>query len=111
MIDRPDVIDQLVDVRDVLESYKCCKVTPLNWYKTLSTAARIFGSLSGDEGYGVNPDLVNQLTIIMEHGLEEAPRALSAAAEDVALALSENVIPGIPLPEDESWEFQEPTAS
>lgn len=110
-MDRLDLINQLVNVRDVLESYRCCKVVPLDWYKTLSTAASVFSSLPGDEGFDFKADLVDQLTIILEHGLEDTPRVLNAAAEEVAFALSHNVIPGMPAPEDASWEFRQPNAS
>jgi len=111
MTERGDLIDHLVDVRDVLESYKCCQIVPLDWYKTLSTATDLFSSLPGRAGFGVVPELVDQLTIILEHGIEDTPMALNAAAEQVASALRQNIIPGMPRPEDESWAFQGPNAS
>lgn len=105
MVAKPELLDRLVDVRDILESYRCCHIIPIDWYQKLSSAAAIIGDLDASEELGVRAGLAELLQLVLLHGFEDAPMAVSTAADEVERALQRNRVPGLPAPDDDHWEF------
>jgi hypothetical protein len=108
-----ELADPLVEVRDVVESYRCCGVTPTDWGQTLGHAITALDQLPQEAGVEFHlPDLVSHLRILLTEGLDRATKVVAEVAAQVAIALSQARIPGIPRPDEDDWEFsQPPTAS
>jgi hypothetical protein len=104
--------DPLDDVRDVVESYRCCGVMPADWHRTLGEAVAALDQLPQEaEVDALLPDLIPHLRILLTQGLDGAPQVVSEVADQVAAALSRTRIPGIPRPEEGDWGFDEPNVS
>jgi hypothetical protein len=107
-----ELVDPLVEVRDVVESYRCCGVTPTDWHQVLGQAIATLDQLPQEVGVEHRlPDLLPHLRILLTAGLDNAPKVLDEVAAQVATALRHTRIPGIPRPDEEDWAFNQPTAS
>ncbi len=90
-----ELADPLVDVRDVVETFRSCGVTAPNWHGTLADAVAALDRLPQAAQVDARlPHLIPRLRLLLAHGLLERTR-----------------IPGIPRPEDDDWGFDEATAS
>lgn len=98
--------DPLVEVRDVVESFRCCGVTPTDWYQALNRALTTLDELPLEVGIERRlPDLLPHLRILLTGGLGSAPAVVEEVAAQVAAALSQTRIPGIPRPDEDNWSF------
>lgn len=101
-----ELADPLVEVRDVVESFRCCGVTPADWYQALNRALATLDELPAEVGVERRlPDLLPRLRILLTGGLGSAPAVVDEVAAQVAAALSQTRIPGIPRPDEENWGF------
>jgi hypothetical protein len=107
-----DVADSLVDVRDVVESFRTWQLTVPDWDETLRQAAdaldRLPPQAQVDE---LLPGLLSNLRLLLTEGLGSFPQIVNEIAEQVAIVLQETRIPGIPTPGDDDWSFGEVSAS
>ena len=107
-----ELADPLVEVRDVVESFRCCGVTPTDWDQALGEAITALAQLPQEAGVERRlPDLVSHLRILLVEGLDSAPKVVDEVAAQVAAALSQARIPGIPRPDEDDWGFDRPTVS
>ncbi len=106
MSDTVEVAAPLVDVRDVLETFRTHQVLTEDWATVLSNAAAALDHAAMDV---VAPPavthLATQLRTLVADGLQANAETLGAAADETQRILSRTRIRGIPRPEDEHWEF------
>lgn len=112
MQDDVELADPLVEVRDVVESFRCCGITPSNWEDILSQAIVALDQLSHEVGVERRlPDLVPHLRTLLSSGLPSSPKVLDEVAAQVSTALQQALLPGIPRPDEEDWGFNPANAS
>jgi len=106
-----DLADPLLDVRDVVESFRSYHVTPPNWDDTLRHAIAALSRLQASTQVNVLPaGLLRDLDLLLTDGLYRSPQVVDKVATQVANVLEETTIPG-PTPEDDDWSFGEASAS
>ena len=106
-----DLADPLLDVRDVVESFRSYHVTPPNWDDTLRHAIAALSRLQASAQVNVLPaGLLRDLGLLLTDGLDRSPQVVDKVATQVANVLEETTIPG-PTPEDDDWSFGEANAS
>jgi hypothetical protein len=103
-----DLADPLADIRDVVETFRTSGVTPQDWHGKLMAALVALDRLPGEPELGVIPA---QLRVLLQYGLDDAPRLVDQVAQTVADILAEMRVPGIPRPEDEEWGFDPTTGA
>jgi hypothetical protein len=102
-----DIADPLVDVRDVVETFRQCGMTLADWHETLQTAVAALDDLRGAAQADVwLLKLSAQLRVLLERGLEDQPLIVDDVATWVARILAETKVPGIPKPDEEDWGFR-----
>lgn len=106
-----DLADPLLDVRNVVESFRSYHITPPDWDEALRHAivalSRLQALVQADIGLqGLLPDL----HLLLTGGLDHSPQVVEKVATQVANILDETTIPG-PALEDEDWSFGEANAS
>jgi hypothetical protein len=107
-----DLADPLVDVRDVVESFRTCQITLPDWDETLRRAVIALDQLSPRAQVdALVPGLLPNLRLVLAEGLDNVPQVVNEVADQVAVVLEEARIPGIPTPEDDDWTFGEANAS
>ncbi len=98
--------DPLVDIRDVVESFRSCHVVLPDWDQTLRRAIAALDRLTPpDQVDAVLPGLLPNLRIVLAEGLRGAPHVVNEVADQVAAVLAETRTPGIPGPDDDDWAF------
>ena len=102
-----DLADPLLDVRNVVESFRSHHVTPPDWDETLRHAVAALSRLQASAQ--VN-SLLPALGFLLTDGLDSSPLLVEKVATQVANILKEITIPG-PAPEDDDWSFGEANAS
>ncbi|MGH3771530.1 MAG: hypothetical protein ACRDRW_09065 [Pseudonocardiaceae bacterium] len=106
MSDTAEVAAPLIDVRDVLETFRAHQVLTEDWATVLSHAAEALDHAAADM---VAPPavthLATQLRILLANGLQANAETVDSAADETQRILSRTRIRGIPRPEDEHWEF------
>lgn len=106
------LVDPLVDVRDVVESFRSSHLTLPDWDQTLRQVVTALSLLPPQAQVDVLlPGLVPNLRLLLTAGLDNVPQVVEMIAAQVATALEETRIPGIPAPEDDDWSFGETNAS
>ncbi|MGH3851947.1 MAG: hypothetical protein ACRDR6_00290 [Pseudonocardiaceae bacterium] len=106
MSDTVEVAAPLVDVRDVLETYRTHQVLTEDWATVLSNAAEALDHTAVDVAAPrAVTHLATQLRMLVASGLQANAETLGAAADETQRILSRTRIRGIPRPEDEHWEF------
>jgi hypothetical protein len=104
--DTADVAAPLVDVRDVLETFRRHHVLTEDWATVLSNAARSLDQASANVVVPPSvPHLAAQLRMLLANGLQADVETVHRVADETQRILSQTRIPGIPRPEDEHWEF------
>lgn len=101
-----EVAAPLVDVRDVLETFRRHQILIEDWAIVLSNAARSLDQAS--TGVVATPavtHLAGQLRTLLANGLQTNTEIVDRVADETQRILSQTRIPGIPRPEDEHWEF------
>lgn len=107
-----ELADPLVEVRDVVESFRCCGVTPTDWRQVLGQAVATLDQLPQEAGVERRlPDLLPHLRTLLTTGLSSAPKVLDEVAAQVATVLQQARVPGIPRPDQEDWSFNQPNVS
>jgi hypothetical protein len=106
-----DLADPLLDVRDVVESFRSHQVIPVDWEETIRRAMGALSQLPPQAGVDTRlPGLLPDLDRLLGDGFGDLP-LVDRIAVQVANALDEAPVPGIPAPEDDDWSFGEVTAS
>jgi hypothetical protein len=107
-----DLADPLLDVRDVVESYRSHRVISPDWNETLRHAVDALSQLPPEaEVNTLMPGLLSDLHLLLTHGLDSSQQTVDRVARQVAHVLAEARISGIPTPEDADWSFGETNAS
>lgn len=107
-----DLADPLVDVRDVVESFRSSHVTLPDWDQTLRRVVATLSRLPPQAQVDVLlPGLASNLRLLLTAGLDKVPQVVEMVAVQVAAALEQTRVPGIPLPEDDDWSFGEANSS
>jgi hypothetical protein len=107
-----NLADPLVDVRDVVESFRSSHVTLPNWDQTLQRVVATLSQLPPQAQVDVVlPGLVPNLRLLLTAGLDSLPQVVDVVADQVAAALERTRVPGIPAPGDDDWSFGETTVS
>lgn len=107
-----EIADPVAEVRDVVESYRCCGVTPADWHEALGGAIAVLDKLPEEAATDTSlSNLVPLLRILQTEGLDSAPNIVEQVADKVAEVLSRARIPGIPRPDEEEWGFEEANSS
>ncbi len=103
----PELADPLVDVRDVVESFRTYGVTPPDWRVMLGNAVAALDELSPMPHLDlVLPPLVLHLNELLSGGLAANPAVVSEVAEHVSAVLASVQFPTMPKPTDRNWEFE-----
>jgi hypothetical protein len=103
-----ELADPLVNVRDVVETFRSYRLTPPDWRDSLEHAVAALDRLPVDEGLDADiSHLVDQLRNLLDHGLLREPGTVDEVGDRVAALLSQVRVPGIPLPSEDNWEFPE----
>jgi hypothetical protein len=106
-----DLADPLLDVRNVVESFRSYHVTPRDWDETLRHAIAALSRLQALIQVDiVLPGLLPDLDLLLTGGLDRSPQIVEKVATQVANILDETTIPG-PTLEDDDWSFGEANAS
>ena len=96
----------LVDVRDVLETFRRHRVLTEDWAVVLSNAANTLDQASTAV---IAPRTVTllaaQLRTLLTNGLQENMETVNRVANETQRILSQTRIRGLPRPEDENWKF------
>ena len=101
-----ELADPLVDVRDVLESFRTYGVTPVDWRDTLRGAAAALDELSPKAQLNqLLPGLVIHLNQLLADGLTNHMKIVEDVADQVAVVLRSVEIPDLPKPQDPDWSF------
>jgi hypothetical protein len=107
-----ELTDTLVEVWHVIESFRCCGVTPTDWHQVLGRAIATLDQLPQEVGVERRlPDLLPHLRTLLTMGLGGKPKVLDEVAAQVATALQQARIPGIQHPDEEDCSFNQPTVS
>lgn len=106
----PALLDPLSDVRDVVESFRCCGVIPSDWRQVFDAAVVALEQLPGEPNH-LLAGLAPQLQLLLSEELPGAPLVVDDVASRVAEALRESPPAGIPVPSDDDWSFGPITAS
>jgi hypothetical protein len=107
-----DLADPLVDIRDVVESFRSSHLTLPDWDQTLRRVVTALSQLPPQAQVDVVlPGLVPNLRLLLTAGLDSVPQVVDMVAAQVAVALEQTRVPGIPAPEDDDWSFAETNAS
>ena len=107
-----DLADPLVDVRDVVESFRSSHLTLPGWDQTLRQVVTALSQLPSQAQVDVLlPGLVPDLRLLLTAGLGNVPEVVERVAARVAAALEQTRVPGIPAHEDADWSFCETNAS
>jgi hypothetical protein len=106
-----DLADPLLEVRDVVESFRSYQVIPPGWDETLRHAIAALSRLQASAQVSVLPaGLLPDLDLLVTAGLDRSSQVVDKVATQVADVLKETTIPG-PAPEDDDWSFGEASAS
>jgi hypothetical protein len=106
-----DLADPLLDIRNVVESFRSYHVTPPGWDETLGHAVAALSRLQAPvQVNALLAGLLPDLDLLLADGLDRFPQVVDKIATDVANLLEETTIPG-PTPEDDDWSFGEASAS
>jgi hypothetical protein len=106
-----DLADPLLDVRNVVESFRSYHVTPADWDETLRDAIATLSRLQTTAPFStVLSELLPNLDSLLTDGLDSSLQVVEKVATQVANILKETTIPG-PTPEDDDWSFGEANAS
>jgi hypothetical protein len=106
-----DLADPLLDVRDVVESFRSYHVTAPDWDETLRHAIAALSQLRALAQVNVLlAELLPDLDLLLSNGLDNSPQLVEKVATQVAHVLEGTTIPG-PTPEDDDWSFGEASAS
>jgi hypothetical protein len=106
-----DLADPLLDVRDVVESFRSFHVTPPDWDEVLRHAIDTLSLLPAHVQVSVLlPGFLPSLGLLLTDGLASSPQVVDRIATQVANILEETAIPG-PAINDDDWSFGEASAS
>ena len=106
-----DLADPLLDVRNVVESFRSYRVTPPGCDETLRQAVAALSRLQTlTEVSVLLTGLLPDLDLLLTGGLDKSPQVVDKVATQVATFLEETTIPG-PTPEDDDWSFGDTNAS
>ncbi len=106
MTESATVAEPLMDVRDILETFRRHHIVVDGWAEALTRAASALDHLPVElEIRASTTWIASELKKIVAHGLQYDLDKLDMVANRTAELLSSIRVPGIPRPEDESWEF------
>jgi hypothetical protein len=101
-----ELADPLVNIRDVLESFRSNRVVTSDWDQSLRRAVLVLSQLPPQaQVETVLPGLLLNLRRLQTEGLDGVPALVETVARQVAAALENTRIRGLPSPEDDDWSF------
>jgi hypothetical protein len=100
-----ELADPLIEVREVVESFRAYGIMLEDWQRSLGEALSVLDRLPQGADQDFLPDLISNIRVLMHQGLDSSPRTLDMVATRVAIVLSEATIPGLPGPRDDNWGF------
>lgn len=107
-----ELADPLVEIRDVVESFRTYHLVLPDWDTVLGQAmAALSGLEPSAQAEALFARLLPNLRLLMAEGLSGAPHVVDEVAQQVANALKQTKVPGIPAPEDDDWSFDAASAS
>lgn len=100
------VAGPLLDVREVLETFRRNHVVQTGWADALTRAAQALDDLPATvEIRRTASWIATELRGMVAHGLQHDEEVLNLVANRTAEILNSTRVPGIPRPEDDNWEF------
>jgi hypothetical protein len=100
------VAEPLMDVRDVLETFRRHHIVADGWAEALTHAASVLDHVPTElEMRASTTWIASELKKIVAYGLQHDQNKLDVVANRTAELLASIRVPGIPRPEDKSWEF------
>jgi hypothetical protein len=100
------VAEPLMDVREVLETFRRHHIVADGWAEMLTRAANALDYAPAEPEIRASTAwIASQLKKIVACGLQHDQNKLDMVANRAAELLSSIRVPGIPRPEDKSWEF------
>jgi hypothetical protein len=91
-----DLADPLVDIRDVVDSFRSSHLTLPDWDQTLRRVVTALSQLPPQAQVDVVlPSLVPNLRLLLTAGLDNVPQVVDVVAAQVAAALEQTRVPGI----------------
>lgn len=110
MSDSAELASPIADVRDVVETYRLYGVLTSDWRDVLTAASDALDRLPQPTRSEARiPGLVPRLRQLAAAGLRQGDPVLDEVAAHVQSLLQASRVPGIPRPDDEHWEFEEPS--
>ena len=95
--------DPLMDVRDVLETFRTHDLVVRDWRDILADAADGLDQ----QPWQIVGDLATRLRVLVASGLRESPEAVHKVANVVAHLLEAHPVDHVPQPGDHHWGFDE----
>jgi hypothetical protein len=100
------VADPLMDVREILETFRRHHIVVDGWAEVLTRAASALDRVPAElEIKASTTWIASELNEIAAYGLQHDQSKLNLVADRTAELLVSIRVPGIPRPEDKSWEF------
>jgi hypothetical protein len=107
-----ELADPLVEIRDIVESFRTYSLVLPDWDTILGRAmATLSGLGASAEAEALFAGLLPNLRLLVAEGLRGAPHIVDQVAQQVESALKQTKVPGIPAPEDDDWSFGAASAS
>jgi hypothetical protein len=100
------VAEPLMDVREILETFRQHHIVIDGWAEVLTRAASALDHVPAElEMRASTTWISSELNEIVAYGLQHDSSKLDMVANCTAELLESIIVPGIPRPEDKSWEF------
>jgi hypothetical protein len=100
------VAEPLMDVREILETFRRYHIVVDGWAEALTRAASALDHVPAElEIRASTTWIAGELNEIVAYGLQYDHSKLDMVADRAAELLASIRVPGIPRPEDKSWEF------
>lgn len=100
-----EVADPIVDVRDVVETFRRHGLLTPDWRHLLTSAADALEQLPGSARSADVDRLIPRVRWLLQHGLAQGDPVLEDVSTVAERMLRQTRVPGIPQPEDEHWGF------
>jgi hypothetical protein len=100
------VAEPLMDVREILETFRRYHIVVDGWAEVLTRAASALDQVPAELEISASTIwIASELNEIVAYGLQHDHSKLGMVADRTAELLASIRVPGIPRPEDKSWEF------
>ena len=101
-----ELADPIIDIRDVVETFRGYGLLTSDWREALRGAIDTLDGLPDDARSASGATLlVPRLHRLLETGLKQGDPVVDEVADHVATLLDQRRIPGISSPDTDRWEF------